>query len=102
MVLLEFSMSPLGKGESVGRYVAKSLDIIDRSGVPYRLNPMGTVIEGDWDQVLGLVTRCFKAMKKDCNRISVSIKADYRRGHRGRLNGKIASVEHRLKRKLKT
>jgi len=39
---------------------------------------------------------------KDCNRISVSIKADYRKGHRGRLNGKIASVEHRLKRKLKT
>ena len=33
MVLLEFSMSPLGKGESVGRYVARSLDIIDRSGV---------------------------------------------------------------------
>ena len=102
MVLLEFSMSPLGKGESVGRYVARSLDIIDRSGVPYRLNPMGTVIEGDWDQVLGLVTRCFKAMKKDCNRISVSMKVDYRKGHRGRLNGKIASVERLLKRKLKT
>jgi uncharacterized protein YqgV (UPF0045/DUF77 family) len=46
MVLLEFSMSPLGKGESVGKYVARSLDIIDKSGVDYRLNPMGTVLEG--------------------------------------------------------
>jgi uncharacterized protein YqgV (UPF0045/DUF77 family) len=32
MILLEFSMSPLGKGESVGPYVAKSLEIIDQSG----------------------------------------------------------------------
>ena len=46
MVLLEFSMSPLGKGESVSKYVARSLDIIDRSGVAYQLNPMGTVPEG--------------------------------------------------------
>ena len=102
MVLLEFSMSPLGKGESVSRYVARSLDIIDRSGVPYRLNPMGTVLEGDWDEVLAVVTRCFKTMKRDCGRISVSIKVDYRKGHRGRLNTKIESVEQRLKRKLRT
>jgi uncharacterized protein (TIGR00106 family) len=102
MVLLEFSMSPLGKGESVGRYVARSLDIIDRSGVPYRLNPMDTVLEGDWDELLAVVTRCFKAMKKDCNRISVSMKVDYRKGHRGRLNAKIESVQRRLKRKLRT
>jgi len=102
MVLLEFSMSPLGKGESVGKYVARSLDIIDRSGIEYRLNPMGTVIEGDWDRVFGVVKRCFETMRKDCNRISVSIKVDYRKGHHGRLSSKMASVEKRLKRKLKT
>jgi uncharacterized protein (TIGR00106 family) len=102
MVLLEFSMSPLGKGESVGKYVARSLNIVDRAGVKYRLNPMGTVMEGDWDQIFGVVKQCFEAMKKDCNRISVSIKVDYRKGRRGRLDGKVASVEKRLKRKLKT
>jgi uncharacterized protein (TIGR00106 family) len=102
MVLLEFSMSPLGKGESVGKYVARSLDIIDRSGIEYRLNPMGTVIEGDWDRVFNVVKRCFDTMRKDCNRISVSIKVDYRKGRRGRLSSKMASVEKRLKRKLKT
>ena len=53
MVLLEFSMSPLGKGESVSEYVSRSLDIIDKSGVEYRLNPMGTVLEGEWDEVFG-------------------------------------------------
>ncbi len=102
MVLLEFSMSPLGKGESVGKYVSRSLAIIDRSGVDYRLNPMGTVLEGEWDEVFEVVRRCYERMRKDCSRISCTIKVDYRRGHIGRLGGKVASVEKRLKRKLKT
>ena len=102
MVLLEFSMSPLGKGESVGKFVSRSLDIVDTSGVAYRLNPMGTVLEGDWDEVFGVVKQCYERMKKDCGRISCSIKVDYRKGAKGRLYGKVASVEKRVGRKLKT
>jgi uncharacterized protein (TIGR00106 family) len=102
MVLLEFSMSPLGKGESVGRYVSRSLDIIDKSGVAYRLNPMGTVLEGEWNDVFRVVRKCYERMRKDCNRISCTIKVDYRKGHAGRLESKVASVEKRLKRKIKS
>ena len=101
MVLLEFSMSPLGKGESVGKYVSRSLEIIDKSGVDYRLNPMGTVLEGSWDDVLNVVKACFTRMGKDCDRISCTIKVDYRKGHKGRLESKTASVQRRLHRKLK-
>jgi len=101
MVLLEFSMSPLGKGESVGKYVARSLDIIDKSKVPYRLNPMGTVLEGEWEQVFGVVRKCYERMKKDCNRISCTVKVDYRKGHVGRLQSKVASVEKILKRSIR-
>ena len=101
MVLLEFSMSPLGKSESVGKYVARSLDIVDKSGVSYRLNPMGTVLEGDWEQVFDVVQQCYKRMKKDCNRISCTIKVDYRKGHSGRLQSKVTSVEKKLKRSVK-
>ena len=95
-------MSPLGKGESVGKFVSRSLDIVDTSGVAYRLNPMGTVLEGEWDEVFGVVKQCYERMKKDCGRISCSIKVDYRKGAKGRLYGKVASVEKRLGRKLKT
>ena len=102
MVLFEFSMSPLGKGESVSKYVSRSLDIIDKSGVDYRLNPMGTVLEGEWDEVLGVVKQCYERMKKDCPRISCVMKVDYRKGHKDRLSGKVAKVEKRLKRRLKT
>jgi len=102
MVLLEFSMSPLGKGESVSRYVARSLEIIDESGLDYRMNPMGTVLEGEWDEVMAVVTRCFERMSEDCDRVTASIKIDYRKGRRGRLESKIESVEDRLGRKVRT
>jgi len=99
--LLEFSMTPLDKGPSVSAYVSRSLDIIDRSGVPYRLNPMGTVLEGTWEEVWSVVDACFERMRSDCERISVSIKIDYRRGCEGRLESKIASVEKKVGRTLR-
>ncbi len=93
MALVEFSMTPMDKGESVSKYVARSLEIIDKSGLPYKLNPMGTVVEGEWDEVFSLVGKCFNRMKKDCNRISINIKVDYRKGKKNRLEGKINKVE---------
>lgn len=102
MVLLEFSMAPFGKGESLSRFVARSLEIIDRSGLPYQLTPMGTILEGEYDEVMAVVRDCFERMSEDCERISTSIKIDYRDGASGRLKGKIASVENRVGRKLNT
>jgi uncharacterized protein (TIGR00106 family) len=100
-VLLEFSISPVDKGVSLGDYVARSLDIVDGSGVPYRLNAMGTVLEGEWDEVMKVVSDCFERMRVDCERISCSIKIDYRRGTSGRLEAKVEAIERRLGRKLR-
>ena len=99
-VLLEFSMSPLSKDESVGKYVARSLEIIDNSGVPYQLNPMGTVLEGEWDEVFGVVKQCYERMSQDCGRVTAVIKVDARKNQDGRLVAKIASVEQTLGREL--
>lgn len=101
-ILLEFSMSPLAQGDSVSQYVARSLEIIDQSGLDYRLNPMGTVIEGEWDDVMGVVKTCWERMKADCDRVTTVIKVDYRKGKRGRLSSKVKSVEEKLGRQLKT
>ena len=101
MLLLEFSMSPMDKGESVSQYVSRSLKLIDESKVDYRLNPMGTVLEGEWDEVMAVVKKCFERMGKDCNRITCSIKIDHRKGKKGRLQSKMASVESKLGKDLK-
>ncbi len=92
-VMLEFSMAPFDQGESLSKYVARSLEIIDQSGLPYRLNPMGTVIEGEWDECMEVVRQCYRRMAQDCKRISCSIKIDYRKGRTGRLESKIAKVQ---------
>ena len=96
MVLLEFAMYPVGKGESLSPYVARSLDIIDRSGLAYQLTPMGTILEGEWDEVMAVVTACFTAMRADCPRVEVALKVDYRAGDGSRLASKVAAVEERL------
>ena len=102
MVLLEFSMFPTSLGESKSAYVARILDIIDKSGVTYQLTPMGTILEGEWPEVMGVVTACFDALKADCPRIATQIKIDYRAGDESRMKTKIASVENQLGRKLST
>ena len=102
MVLLEFAMSPHGQGESLSRQVARILDVIDRSGVPYQLTPMGTILEGEWEDVIGVVTACFKTLQADCTRIGMNLKMDYRAGPESRLRSKIEKVEQHLGRKLRT
>jgi uncharacterized protein (TIGR00106 family) len=102
MVLLEFAMSPTGEGESLSRHVARILDVIDRSGVSYQLTAMGTLLEGDFDVVIGVVSDCFRAMQADCHRISMNLKMDYRAGTASRLHSKIEAVEGHVGRKLKT
>lgn len=101
MILVEFSLTPLDKGESLSKYVSRSIDIVDKSGLPYKLGPMGTCVEGEWDEVFDLIKKCFEKMKGDCRRISISIKADYREGKSGRLESKIKSVEEKLGREVK-
>src|SRR5215210_2159975 len=101
MVLLEMSITPLGKGESVGTYVAECVDIIDRSGLDYELHAMGTILEGELDQVLDLMRRCIEQIAKHSDRVTCAAKLDFRRGHAGRLKTKVASVEQKLGRSLR-
>jgi uncharacterized protein (TIGR00106 family) len=101
MVLMEFSMIPIGRGESLSPYVARILDIIDTSGLDYRLSAMGTIVEGEIDQVLDVMRRCLAAVASDCDRVSCTVKLDYRKGTSKRLDQKVKSVEAILGRELK-
>ena len=96
-VIVEFSIFPLDKGESLSPYVARALKKIQESGLAYELNPMGTCVEGEWTEVMAVVDQCFQELQKDCNRISLALKADYRKGPPGRLKGKVESVKVKLK-----
>lgn len=94
--IVEFSIFPMDKGESLSPYVARALKLIQDSGLSYELNPMGTCVEGQWKEVMALVDRCFQVLEKDCNRINLSLKADYRKGPAGRMKSKVVSVKEKL------
>ena len=102
MLLAEFSIWPMDKGESVGKYVARALDIVDRSGLAYKLGPLGTCIEGEWPAVMAVIQQCYEELAKDSNRISCTVKMDWRRGQSGRLESKVQKVEEVVGRKLST
>ena len=98
MVLLEMSIVPIGVGESVSQYVAKCVDIVDRSGLNYELHAMGTIVEGDLPAVLRVMQECIEEVAKSANRVSCTAKIDYRQGVSGGIQSKVASVEKKLAR----
>lgn len=100
MVLLELSVVPMGAGDSVSQHVADCVDLIDRSGLPYELHSMGTVIEGELPEVLEVMQSCVELLAAEHKRVSCSAKLDYRPGHTGRLKKKVQSVQRHLGRKL--
>lgn len=102
MVLLEFSMYPTDQGTSVSDFVGRSLEIIDDSGLPYKLGPMGTCLEGEWDEVMEVVRLCYERMNQDCDRIACQIKIDARKGQSGRLDAKVETLRKKTGRNLST
>jgi uncharacterized protein (TIGR00106 family) len=96
MALLEFSVSPMGKGESVSAYVARCVEIVDASGLDYEVHAMGTIVEGSLDAVLDVMRRSIEVVAADCERVSCTAKIDIRRGHQGTILGKVSSVEQRI------
>lgn len=95
-VIVDFSIFPVDRGESVSAYVARAVKLIKESGLPYELGPMGTCVEGEWNEVMGLVGRCLDALKQDCGRVYMTIKVDYRKGPSGRMGAKMRSVENKV------
>jgi len=102
MVLAEFSMFPTDKGESVSAYVSQVLKVIDESGITYQLTPMGTILEGEWKDVMAAVTACFEVLQTQSRRITTVLKIDYREGKESRMYSKINKLESILQKKLKT
>uniref|UniRef100_A0A7C4AJE6 MTH1187 family thiamine-binding protein n=1 Tax=Thermodesulfovibrio aggregans TaxID=86166 RepID=A0A7C4AJE6_9BACT len=100
-MLAQFSMVPLGVGVSVSKYVAKIVKIVDDSGLPYKLHAMGTIIEGEWDEVMNLLKKCRDALMEEVERVVIDIKIDDRKGAKGRIEAKVRSVEEKIGKPVK-
>ena len=96
-VLLEYAMFPTDRGESVSEYVSKIIDMVRNSGYPYKLTPMGTVVETDTlKEALEIIDKSYTILEPFANRVYSSIKLDIRKGKDDRLNSKIKSIESKI------
>jgi uncharacterized protein (TIGR00106 family) len=100
-MLAEFSVIPVGVGVSLSEHVSRSLRIVVESGLDYRLNPMGTVVEGGYDEVMSVIRRCHEAVMADSERVITTVRIDDRRGATSAIEDKVRSVEARLGQELK-
>jgi uncharacterized protein (TIGR00106 family) len=101
-MLAELTIIPVGKDVSISPDVAKAVEIIDESGLDYRLNPMGTVMEGDINQILEVVKKCYEAVMEISQRVIVTLSLDDRKDRQPpRIEKKMTSVEEKVGRKLK-
>lgn len=92
-MIVDFSIAPIGHGESLSRYVAEAYRIIEASGVRHEFHAMGTNLEGEWDQVMAVVNACRLRLLETCGRVSISLRIDDRKGPTDRLGRKVASAK---------
>ena len=100
-MLAEFSIAPVGAGESLSAYVCECMKIVDTSGLEYRLTPMGTIVQGEYDEVMAVIGSCHKKVAGMCDRVLTTIRIDDRKGETDPLRSKMESVEEKLGKKLK-
>ncbi len=109
-VIVAFSVSPSGgplpggpqpggtdeAPDSVSAAVAAAVAVVRASGLPNRTDSMFTTLEGEWDEVMGVVRDACQAVAAFGPRVSLVLKADIRPGYTGQLAGKVERVEAAL------
>jgi uncharacterized protein (TIGR00106 family) len=96
VMIVAFSVTPIGVGEDVGALVAEAVQVVRDSGLPNRTDAMFTSVEGDWDEVMAVVKRAVDVVAARVNRVSVVLKADIRPGVTNGLTTKVEAIERYL------
>lgn len=97
-VICDLVMVTYDIGPSLSPFVAKVIKTIQEdTKVKHQLTPMGSVIEGDWKDVMALVDKLFTQFAPEYERLGLTLKVDFRKSKDNRIEGKVKSVEEKLK-----
>ena len=103
-MLAELEIIPIGtQNASLSTILADVAKLIDRSGLDYRVGPMGTVVEGDWDRIMTLAKQCHQAVLGSTGRVMTTIRIDDRKDKpgAGRITQKVQSLEAKVGKPLR-
>lgn len=94
-MIAEFAVIPVGKGESISPYVAECLKIVRASGLRHELTATCTIVEGEFDDVMGAIAECHRKVRSMSPRVVTSIRIDDREGESNAIERKVWSVEEK-------
>ncbi len=101
-MIAEISVFPIGKEINLASYIAKIVKIIDESGLDYKINAMGTVVEGDSNRVFDLIKSCHNKMLDLSERVYTIVKIEEKKDRKAKvLEHAVHAVEKELGKSLK-
>jgi len=99
-MLAQFTIYPTDETH-LSRDVALMMEILESAKVEYRLGPLATAVEGDWDQVMTAIRHCHDAMRQQHPRVITTITIDDRKKQPHHLDEMVSVVEKQLGRTAK-
>ena len=99
MAIVAVSISPVGEGVSVSRYVAEAQRVLEaQDRVRFRLDPMFTTLEGDLSEIFQLIQEMQEAVfAAGAQRVGTVIKIDERRDRPVRMEEKVTKIAELLR-----
>ncbi len=93
-MIAQLSVYPIEEGPHVGRFVRKSVAVIETSGYPFEVGAMGTAVEvPDLDALFDLVKKVHAAqVSEGARRIIIDLKVDDRRDKPATIASKKSSA----------
>ena len=99
-MLAELSINLLGRGTHLSHDLGEILKTVDDSGLRYRLGPLGTCIEGEWDEVMAVAKKCHEQARTLSTHVMTTVRIEDEENATDKLNENIVAVERAAGRKL--
>ena len=96
MAIVEVSVVPMGTGTtSVSDYVTRAIKVVEnQTKVIYGLTPMGTILQGDLDDIMQVIRKMHESAFDDIvQRVYTRIVIDDRRDKKASMADKVKSVQ---------
>jgi uncharacterized protein (TIGR00106 family) len=96
-VLMEFAIFPTDRGISVSKQVTQVIELIEKSGYPFQLTAMGTLIETPTvGEALKIVEKAATLLQEESKRVYSTIKLDIKKDASNLMETKVQSVMNKL------
>jgi uncharacterized protein (TIGR00106 family) len=94
MIIAQFSISPVGAGTSLSKYIKEIVKILKNSNLKFETNPMSTTIEtNDLESLFNMINKLNdKLFKLGIKRVITELKIDYRIDKDATMQSKLDAI----------